>query len=288
MGLDQEPISTDRLVLAGLLFNNVAYVASACVFSRYVDPIRGSIRRYLAGSLTEEVIEDPYLVDMATIFYCLPASSIFLSMVYTESSFALFTLLGLYALYIKRQLWVGTLFFAASTLIRSNGVMSLDDRRERNVCLCTGILHIGYLGHYQWQRLMACKTQMSMIQECFKCCVAVLCSLAPFLAWQYVGYAQFCTSTDDMQPTRPWCHDSIPYIYGFVQKEYWGVGFLKYCEVKQVRPMRSDDEFNASLSTVDSFPISCWPYLHSLCLCMDGLPTFCMIRRVRSGSSFRI
>ena len=36
MGCDQEPISTDRFVLAGLLFNNAAYVASAYVFSWYV------------------------------------------------------------------------------------------------------------------------------------------------------------------------------------------------------------------------------------------------------------
>ena len=253
-----------------------------------LDRSRERSRHYPADSLTDKIVEDPYLVDMATVFYCIPASSIFLSMVYTESSFALFTLLGLYALYVKRQLWTGTLFFAASTLIRSNGVISPNDQRKRNVRLCTGILHVGYLGHYQWRRLMACRKQTSMMWECFKCCVAVLCSVMPFLAWQYMGYSQFCKSAGDVLPTRPWCNDLIPYLYGFVQKEYWGVGFLKYCEVKQVRQMHSGDGLSVSLSIADSFPISSWPCLYSSCPCMDGPPISCTIRRAPSGSSFRI
>lgn len=33
---------------------------------------------------------------------------------------------------------------------------------------------------------------------------------------------------------RPWCSNTIPSAYGYVQKVYWHVGFLKYYRVNQV------------------------------------------------------
>jgi hypothetical protein len=34
---------------------------------------------------------------------------------------------------------------------------------------------------------------------------------------------------------RPWCSQTIPSAYGYVQRVYWLVGFLKYYQWSQVR-----------------------------------------------------
>ncbi len=33
---------------------------------------------------------------------------------------------------------------------------------------------------------------------------------------------------------RPWCSSRLPYVYGFVQSEYWNVGFMRYWTLQQV------------------------------------------------------
>lgn len=48
---------------------------------------------------------------------------------------------------------------------------------------------------------------------------------------QAYGYRQYCLG--DI-PGRPWCNNSAPLIYAFVQKEYWDNGFLAYYKVKNI------------------------------------------------------
>jgi phosphatidylinositol glycan class V len=71
----------------------------------------------------------------------------------------------------------------------------------------------------------------------------------PYLAFQRSGWRAFCTGRAGAEAAagaagallgplaaapRPWCRGKLPSIYGFVQEQYWGVGFLKYYEAKQV------------------------------------------------------
>lgn len=41
---------------------------------------------------------------------------------------------------------------------------------------------------------------------------------------QLDAYTEYCTGGK----TRPWCENTVPSIYTWVQSRYWGVGFLKY------------------------------------------------------------
>lgn len=55
----------------------------------------------------------------------------------------------------------------------------------------------------------------------------------PFIAFQTYGYYNMCVgaSSDEM---RPWCKARLPLLYNYIQSRYWGVGFLKYFQVKQL------------------------------------------------------
>jgi phosphatidylinositol glycan class V len=56
----------------------------------------------------------------------------------------------------------------------------------------------------------------------------VIIVLSPFILFQAFAYDQFCHLHK-----RPWCSNSLPLVYSFVQKEYWNNGFLEYYQIKQ-------------------------------------------------------
>ena len=58
----------------------------------------------------------------------------------------------------------------------------------------------------------------------------------PLLAMQLYGWRSFCKG--NYQPPRPWCSNKLPYLYGFVQSEYWGLGMFRYWRPEQVRTKR--------------------------------------------------
>ncbi len=71
-------------------------------------------------------------------------------------------------------------------------------------------------------------------------------AVAPLLAFQAAAFRAFCrgewaqpppSPPSSLQPAspRPWCATALPYAYGFVQSEYWGVGFLRYWTLSQAR-----------------------------------------------------
>lgn len=80
--------------------------------------------------------------------------------------------------------------------------------------------------------------------------VEVSMVLAPLVVFQRFGFQQFCEMSSDVgQPgnslssrgsTPAWCAARVPYLYGHVQRHYWGVGFLQYFDTKQVmRPLNT-------------------------------------------------
>ena len=68
-------------------------------------------------------LKDKKLSKISTLLYSINPASIFLSCVYTESSFALFSLMGFYFLFVKKNQILPPIFFSISTGIRSNGII---------------------------------------------------------------------------------------------------------------------------------------------------------------------
>nr|XP_027107320.1 GPI mannosyltransferase 2-like isoform X2 [Coffea arabica] len=68
-----------------------------------------------------------------------------------------------------------------------------------------------------------------VVSGAFRC----FCIFIPFVSFQAYGYLNICRrhAEDEM---IPWCRARIPLLYDHIQSHYWGVGFLKYFQVKQL------------------------------------------------------
>ncbi|KAG8093244.1 hypothetical protein GUJ93_ZPchr0012g19327 [Zizania palustris] len=55
----------------------------------------------------------------------------------------------------------------------------------------------------------------------------------PFFTFQAYGYLNICLHGNS-EELRPWCKAKVPLLYSFIQSHYWGVGFLRYFQLKQL------------------------------------------------------
>mmetsp|Transcript_24015 Transcript_24015/g.33055 ORF Transcript_24015/g.33055 Transcript_24015/m.33055 type:complete len:312 (-) Transcript_24015:72-1007(-) len=143
-------------------------------------------------------------------------------MLYSESLFATLSFLGMWAWEEGGTVaWAALPCWAAASATRSNGVLLCGFPLFRSIQLTQGA----------WSRgiVIAPKRMVRVwVQGLFQSAVVAL----PLVVFQLYGYLQFCAGEWASHP-RPWCQAPVPYIYGFVQKHYWDVGFLRYFELKQ-------------------------------------------------------
>ncbi|KAJ7005267.1 GPI mannosyltransferase 2 [Populus alba x Populus x berolinensis] len=138
---------------------------------------------------------------------------------YTESLYALLSLGGLYHL-ISGASNVAVLWFALSGCARSNGVLNAG-------YLCFQTMHQAYDAVFLQKRAhLAVKV---LIVGALRC----ICVFIPFIAFQAYGYYNICHG-HSLDETRPWCEAKIPLLYSYIQSHYWGVGFLRYFQLKQL------------------------------------------------------
>ncbi|WCJ41545.1 GPI mannosyltransferase 2 [Euphorbia peplus] len=191
------------LALAGYGVNFVAFVLAALYFYR----------------LSVVILKDPDMALQASILFCFNPASIFYSSIYSESLYSLFSLGGLYHLLTGGDN-IAVLWFALSGCARSNGV-----------------LNAGYLGfqmiHKVYNDVFLRKRASLAVQTIIVGALRCICTFLPFIAFQAYAYCNIChgPSLDDI---RPWCKYKIPMLYNYIQSHYWGVGFLRYFQFKQL------------------------------------------------------
>ncbi|XVF63354.1 hypothetical protein PTKIN_Ptkin09bG0081200 [Pterospermum kingtungense] len=195
----------DRAVLAfsGYVVSNVAFILAAIYFYR----------------LSVIVLKDPNVALRASVLFCFNPASIFYSSIYSESLYALFSVGGLYYLQSNADN-IALFWLALSGLARSNGV-----------------LNAGYYGfktmHQAYDAAFLRKRSFLALQILLSGALRSICIFVPFITFQAFGYYNICLgrSSDEM---RPWCKEKIPLLYNYIQSHYWGVGFLRYFQVKQL------------------------------------------------------
>ncbi|CAO2837173.1 unnamed protein product [Amaranthus hypochondriacus] len=191
------------LGLSGYVISNVAFVLAALYFYR----------------LSVVILKDPDAALRASILFCFNPASIFYSSIYTESLYALLSIGGTYLLMSGANIF-SVVLFALSGLSRSNGVVNAGYHGFN-------ALHLFYYAMYVKKR--AYLVLQVLLAGALRC----ICIFIPFIAFQAYGYYNICYGRDPDE-MRPWCKARVPLLYGFIQSHYWGVGFLRYFQFKQL------------------------------------------------------
>ncbi|XP_077236297.1 uncharacterized protein LOC143877880 [Tasmannia lanceolata] len=190
------------LGLSAYVLNNVAFLAAAVYFYR----------------LSNLILKDSGAAFRASILFCFNPASIFYSSVYSESLYALFSFGGMYHV-LAGSNTTAVLLFALSGSARSNGVVNAG-------YFCFQAMHQAYDAVFR-------KNYASAVQVSIVAVVRSLFITAPFITFQAYGYLNLCLGSlsDELSP---WCKTRVPLLYDYLQNHYWGVGFLRYFQLKQL------------------------------------------------------
>ncbi|KAJ0988453.1 hypothetical protein J5N97_006809 [Dioscorea zingiberensis] len=190
------------LALSGYVINNVAFIFAAVYFYR----------------LSDLILKDSKAAFLASVLFCFNPASIFYSSIYSESLYALFSLGGIYYVFSGSNT-LAMLLLAMSGSARSNGA-----------------LNAGYFMFLALVKVYEAFSQNRKIKAVKALVMGVLysiCLFIPYVVFQAYGYFKICKG-GSLDELRPWCIARIPHLYGFLQSHYWGVGFLRYFQVKQL------------------------------------------------------
>ncbi|GLT39460.1 hypothetical protein SLA2020_136490 [Shorea laevis] len=191
------------LGLSGYVVSNGAFVLAAVYFYR----------------LSVIILKDPDVALQASILFCFNPASIFYSSIYSESLYALCSVGGLYHL-ISGANTMAVIWLALSGCARSNGVLNAG-------YFCFQTMHHAYDAIFLKKRKFL--ALWILITGALQC----ICIFALFITFQAYGYYNIChgRSPDEL---NHWCKARIPLLYNYIQSHYWGVGFLRYFQVKQL------------------------------------------------------
>ncbi|CAL9148506.1 uncharacterized protein LOC103991056 [Musa acuminata AAA Group] len=191
------------LALSGYALSNLAFFLAAVLFYR----------------LSVLVLKDTAAALRSSVLFCFNPASIFYSSIYSESLYALLSLGGIYFIFSGANT-VAMLLLALSGSARSNGALNAG-------YFCFQALKLAY------DAIIHKKNHILAAQAIVTGAIRSIFIFVPFIAFQAYGYLNICLggSSDEL---RPWCKQRLPNLYGFLQSHYWGVGFLRYFQVKQL------------------------------------------------------
>ncbi|EME44970.1 glycosyltransferase family 76 protein [Dothistroma septosporum NZE10] len=206
----------DSHALAGILLSHLMHFIAVLVLYQLTETI------FPAGRGKRKEI-----AFIAACLHTLSPAGLFMSAPYGESTFAAANFTGMFcyaraaqnrdsegrvSTRIAAYTLCSGLAFSAAALIRGNGLLS-------------GLVFAWDAAAYleQVPSMLRGQSLSSVVHLVSTLLAGMLIALAYALP-QVDAYLHYCTGNDD----RPWCSQSIPSIYTWVQSHYWGVGFLRY------------------------------------------------------------
>lgn len=210
-------------ILAGIIVSNVSFILAAIALF----------------DLSLQTFSDANWSYRSAIVFCFTPASVFMSAVYTEAPFSLFSFVGMRLACqvggniqeVDKNLWLASLVFGIATLSRSNGAVLA-----------------GYLGYRMLRPFLLDPSRFRNFIDLASASAKVIWAIVVAAVLPLVivlGYATslYCTEallSQDIDKTlvlgsmRPWCTSKIPNIYSFVQEEYWNQGFLRFYRLEQI------------------------------------------------------
>lgn len=228
------------LLISATLVNLVIFIKSADILHR----------------LSLRVLRSECRAYKAVILFCINPASIFFSAPYSESLFAwmsFYTMLKCTDNETFRfsNIDIVTCFPAGLSMItRSNGIINLGFliyATFKNIIERT-IPEIVYKYKTLKHRFILPFLLLPVVISLAALALTSIIALIPFALVQTYNYIKYCTHNEHNLPefllntayvlpgraNSPWCNDSLPMSYGYVQNHYWNVGFLKYYQLKQI------------------------------------------------------
>jgi phosphatidylinositol glycan class V len=198
-----EEASVKPYIWTGILISNLFHLFSVLALYR--------LARACLGPQ-----QNPRIPFIASALHILSPAGLFLSAPYAESLFSALHFNGMLA-YVNARQTVGTwgmthdlymlssgILFACATCVRSNGLLS-------------GLIFLYDVACYL-PRLLTFQLNVHQVRRLFVTCAAGGILAMGYIIPQIVAYEEYCQSGHD---NRPWCHEMIPSIYSWVQKQYW-------------------------------------------------------------------
>ncbi|CAN6555923.1 unnamed protein product [Malus baccata var. baccata] len=140
---------------------------------------------------------------------------------YSETLFTFFSVGGLYHLISGKDV-IAVLWFALSGFSRSHGVLSAG-------YFCFQTMH----QIQTYDAVFSGKCPFLALQAVVGGALRCICIFVPFVAFLAYGYNNICLGHLPSN-MRPWCKTRVPLLYNYIQSHFWGVGFLRYFQVKQL------------------------------------------------------
>ncbi len=174
------------LALMGFIFVNVSFIVAAVGLYK----------------LSCHVLKDESKAFRSSLFFIFTAASPFMSALYNESPFAMFTFWGLYWLVVRHDFLRGSLLLGAAGLFRSNGILA--------------IIFLVWFGLIQ---------NPSYIIETLLGSAFVYLPYHLYSTWSKNMYCEVASPPD-------WC--ATDSIYGYVQKTFWRVFPFGYYRLRNI------------------------------------------------------
>ena len=121
-----------------------------------------------------------------------------------------------------------TLMFVLASATRSNGILLLIPLFFATLRTCPLVSRLA-------NKSQPPVSPVAVLAHWALGAVQAVCVLSPTLYLSYSAYVSYCVdaAARGLAP-RPRCYNTVPSIYGYIQREYWGVGPFLYFQAKQI------------------------------------------------------
>lgn len=243
--LPWDPVCADRnqLLLIAIVLNVIFFAKAANALY----------------ALTLDVFKDRRIAQIAVVLFCFNPASVFFSAPYTESLFCWLCFRVMLSCK-KNRFASAAIPLAASIWCRSNG-----------------LINFGFVAFYLIKH-STLRDISSLSKSASKLIAMAIVAGGAFFIVQVYFYLLYCTEYSVDVPSHlaeyanannlvtagavnrtadqsPWCRQSFPISYGYIQSTYWNVGLFKYYEFKQI------PNFLLAAPILLVILFNCWQYV---------------------------